>query len=150
MYFKHGESKSRLYRTWRGMKNRCSYPSAPDYKNYGGRGITVCDEWKDSFETFREWAISNGYDDSLTLDRINVNENYRPENCRWTTMKEQERNRSNNVFFEGKTIPEWSELLGIKVPTLRARIRRGWSISDALSKPCGNYTLKTSIVKEVV
>ena len=92
--FKHGEShKTRLYRIWLNMNNRCCNERNPEYENYGGRGIVVCDEWKHNYPAFRDWALSNGYDDELTIDRINNDEGYRPDNCRWATLKQQANNR---------------------------------------------------------
>lgn len=90
----HGEShKTRLYRIWLNMKNRCSNPKYRQYDSYGGRGISVCKEWSEDFTAFRDWALKNGYKDDLTVDRINNDEGYKPENCRWATMKEQCANR---------------------------------------------------------
>ena len=84
----HGLSKTRLYTIWHSMKCRCHYPATNQYKNYGGRGIKICDEWEKGFLPFYNWAMSNGYKDDLTLDRINVNGNYEPSNCKWSTKKE--------------------------------------------------------------
>lgn len=97
---KHGMSKTRLYECWRDMRNRCYLKTRYDYKRYGGRGIVVCDEWKNKFESFYDWAINNGYKDNLTLDRIDVNGNYCPKNCRWSTKKEQATNRRTTVMIE--------------------------------------------------
>lgn len=92
----HGMTGSRLYRIWAGMKRRCYNANAVNYANYGGRGIEVCEEWKDSFETFHSWAVANGYNDTLTIDRINTDGNYEPLNCKWASYKEQANNRRNS------------------------------------------------------
>lgn len=93
MKTRHGMKHSRIYRIWGTMKSRCSNPNVPCFKYYGGRGITVCDEWLQSFEAFRDWAMANGYRDDLTIDRIDNDKGYSPDNCRWATMKEQSMNK---------------------------------------------------------
>lgn len=109
--YKYGCKENRLYHIWRGMKARCFNPNNRSYNHYGGRGITICDEWKNHFDVFEAWAINNGYSDELTIDRINVNGNYEPSNCRWATMLEQNNNKRNNVYLtengETKTLTEW-------------------------------------------
>lgn len=118
----HGLSNSRLFSIWENMKARCKYSSVECFKHYGGRGITVCPEWDDSFINFYNWAVQNGYDDKLTIDRIDVNGNYEPSNCRWITMKEQSVNRrgSIKVIFHEKEIPivQLVKEVGIKYATL--------------------------------
>ena len=120
------------------MHGSCKHKSYQSYKYYGGRGICVCDDWKDYLK-FKEWALSHGYEDGLSLDRIDNNSQYCPENCRFVTMKQQANNRKTNVFFELNgvvhTLAEWSDITGIKYQTLFSRIKRGWSFEDAINKP---------------
>ena len=133
---KHSMSNERLYRTYKHMMNRCNNANVDGYELYGGRGISVCDEWQE-FIPFKEWALNNGYNDNLTLDRIDCNGNYEPANCRWITIKEQQCNKRNNhlVTYKGitKTISQWAEKKGMQYNTLYARLTRyGWSIERAL------------------
>lgn len=92
-------NNKRLYSIWVNMKTRCYNKNNPSYKHYGERGIKICNEWLDNFESFFEWANNNGYEDNLTIDRVDYNGDYCPENCRWVTVKEQARNKSNNIVF---------------------------------------------------
>jgi hypothetical protein len=131
----HGMHGTRLYSSWRGMLNRCQNTSDPEkFQTYGGRGISVCQEWHE-FEPFRKWALQNGYAAELTLDRIDVNGDYCPENCRWATPKQQARNRRDNVTYQGRCLAEWAEEVGIGYQTLRKRIEAGWTWERALSTP---------------
>lgn len=122
----HGLSKTRLYKIYKGMKARTTNSSCNEYKNYGGRDIKICDEWLNDFTAFYCWAMGNGYKDGLTIDRIDVNGNYEPSNCRWATMKEQQNNRTNNhnITHNGETLTmkQWAEKLGINYKTLERRI----------------------------
>ena len=132
----HRMTNTRLYRTWINMKKRCYDVNYESYNIYGGRGIQICEEWQ-NFTAFMEWALNNGYTDTLTIDRIDVNGNYEPSNCRWATRKEQGNNKRNNHFitYNGitRTIAQWSEIIGINRSTLYARINRDkWSIGRAL------------------
>lgn len=134
-------SHHRLYSIHNSMIERCYDENSKSYKDYGQRGISVCDEWKeeDGFVNFYEWAYKNGYTDELTIDRIDVNGNYEPSNCRWVTMKVQNNNRRNNVHIEYngmvKTISEWADYAGLKYSCLHARLSRGWSIEKSLITP---------------
>lgn len=125
------------------MKTRCSNPSSRRYEDYGGRGIAVCPEW-DSFEAFRDWAMASGYQDHLTIDREDNDGNYCPENCRWATMEEQQRNKRNNFYltYSGKTltISQWAAETGIERRTIAKRKKLGWSDADALSVPVRKQT----------
>ena len=134
----HGKSNTKLYHTWFDMKHRCLNKNNSEYKNYGGRGIGVCEEWlgEAGFFNFEKWALNNGYKTGLTLDRIDNNSNYAPDNCRWVTMKEQQRNRSDNVRItykgETKCIVEWAEITGLSFACISYRLHSGWSPEEIL------------------
>lgn len=132
----HHMSDSRIYKLYQNVKQRCYNKNNTNYQDYGGRGITICDEWLKDFMTFYNWAMSNGYNDNLTIDRIDNNKGYSPDNCRWVTRKQQVLNRRNNLYitYQGKTltVSQWAEVLNIRYNTLVTRNRRGWSIDDIL------------------
>ena len=120
--------QTRLYETWCGMKKRCYNPKSREYKSYGKRGIKVCEEWKNDFMAFYRWAVSSGYSDDLTIDRIDVNGDYSPSNCKWSTLLEQQRNKTTTLFIEHdgqkKTLAEWCEVLGVSYTCARSRCTR--------------------------
>ena len=138
-FTKHGEKYTRLYNIWCSMKQRCYDENCNNYTRYGGKGISVCDEWNNSYECFRDWSMRNGYKDNLSIDRVNNNGNYEPDNCRWATRKTQSNNKSSNhvITYNGitKTVKQWSEDININYGTLLSRFLRGWSIERALKQP---------------
>lgn len=121
----HKMSGTRIYHIWRGMKDRCYNVHSPNYYRWGGRGITICDEWKDNFSVFYSWAMENGYSENLTIDRIDNNGNYEPSNCRWATIEEQSRNRKSNVVIQignsKRTLKEWCEIFELEYGTILER-----------------------------
>jgi len=133
----HGETDSRLYSIYGHMKARCLNKKDKAYVRYGGRGITICDEWCNNFIVFRDWALANGYSDELTIDRQDNNGNYEPSNCRWATNIEQSNNRRSNrlITYKGTTlnVAQWAEKQGISRAALYARLRRGMPIGRALT-----------------
>jgi hypothetical protein len=132
----HGLTNTRLYSIWSDMKTRCFNTKGRYYINYGGRGVTMSEEWKNDFLAFYRWSIKNGYSDELSIDRINNDGNYCPSNCRWVTRKTQSNNRRSNIVFQGKTLSEWCEDLKLNYHTVRTRIKVfGWDIEKALSIP---------------
>lgn len=140
--YKHGGEGTVLYSIWRGMKSRCANKNTENYKTYGGRGISVCDEWDGNFQPFKQWAESHGYEKGLQIDRIDVNGNYCPENCRWVTPKINGNNRRDNVvltaFGEQKTMKNWSEdsRCVVSYSTLRSRISvKKWPAFEAITTP---------------
>ena len=140
--YKHGDTKTRIYAIYHKMKARCCNPNYAESQYYIDRGITICDEWLNSFTKFRDWAYTHGYQDNLSIDRINVNKGYSPDNCRWATPKQQSRNKRSNIkiTFENKTkcLMEWCEELNLNYGAISARIKRGWDYERALSTPIKN------------
>lgn len=134
---KHGMTNTRIYRIYDSMKNRCYSKNDSSYKNYGAKGITVCDLWNSSFMSFYSWSMQNGYGEDLTIDRIDSTKSYSPENCRWVTKKDQSRNLKSNILltFNGKTqcASAWAEELGIKKDSLYRAKKRGLSDDDAIN-----------------
>ena len=134
----HGESRTRIYTIWGNMINRTSNKKNKDYKNYGGRGITVCEEWKD-YLTFKKWALENGYSDTLTLDRIDNDKGYYPGNCRWADEETQNNNKqqSRKLEYRGKikSVEQWAKEYNINRSTLVNRLNKGMSIKEALETP---------------
>lgn len=134
---KHGKYNTRLHSIWNSMITRCYSKHRKSYKNYGGRGIVVCIEWRNDFMTFYNWAYENGYNDKLTLDRINNDGNYEPNNCRWVDYKTQARNRRSNKMFtindETHCLMEWCEILNVNYWKAQARVKKlGYTIEQAL------------------
>lgn len=129
----HKMSGTRIYYIWQGMKKRCYNPHDARYDRYGGRGITVCDEWKTDFSAFYNWAMKNGYSEELTIDRIDNDKGYIPENCRWATEKEQDNNRSTNIKIKignsERTLMEWCEIFKLDYRKINARYKRNGFIS---------------------
>jgi hypothetical protein len=126
------------YQSWVEMRTRCHNSSRDSYQDYGGRGIRVCDRWRDSFESF--WAdMGSTYEPGLTIDRIDVNKGYEPGNCQWATRKQQNRNTRRNMMiqFRGETrcLGEWCELLDLPYHSIYTRLSRGWPVERALTEP---------------
>lgn len=140
----HGDSRkdkeARLYKIYKGMMSRCYSKTDYHYERWGGRGIKVCEEWKGNYEAFKEWALSHGYADDLTIERIDNDGDYCPENCKWITHKEQARNKRNNHYltYNGQTkcLGEWCEIYGIPRTTLWNRVHRGWTPKECLFGRC--------------
>lgn len=136
----HGLSKTRLYNEWSGMVQRCENPNSKSYKDYGQKGIKVCIEWRKDFKSFYDWSLLNGYKEGLTIDRINFDEDYCPDNCRWITKGEQAKNRSMNLSIEylGKTqnLQDWCIELNVDYKRVHNRINKlGWDFERAINTP---------------
>lgn len=160
--YKHGMWGKSIYNRWKHIKQRCYNPKDAAYKNYGGRGIKICDEWLDKekgFINFYNWAINNGYKDNLTIDRIDNNGDYSPNNCRWVTMKIQANNTRHNkkITFKNEThtLTEWSEILNINLQTLAHRIKNKnktieecFVKSPTTKKKVNQYDLNNNFIKQ--
>jgi hypothetical protein len=137
----HGQQPKKMFNAYVNMKTRCYNHNYYLFKNYGGKGITICDEWlgKNGFINFREWSLKNGYKDKLSIDRIDNNKGYSPDNCRWVTMTVQQNNRTNNRLItlggETKTLADWCRFYKINYSAVISRLDLGWSDIDALTKP---------------
>lgn len=136
----HGMSHTRLYRIWAGMKARCYSRNIPSYKDYGARGIAVCEEWRHSFESFAEWANNNGYSDNMTIERKDIDGDYCPHNCKWIPFNEQQGNRRICRFYEykgeTKNLAEWCRCLNLSYSVIHNRINKlGWDFERAISEP---------------
>jgi len=146
---KHGYSMSSLYHIWSGIKERCTNKNSKNYNDYGGRGITLYIEWE-NFNPFKEWALFSGYKEGLEIDRIDVNGNYCPKNCRWVNKRKQANNRRNNIYIEingeTKTLFEWTRIYKINYSTVRKRIKSGLNIECALKMKID----KTKIAKSKI
>ena len=138
-------NKTRIRRIWSHMKDRCLNPKNDCYHNYGGRGITVCESWLKSSNNFYYWAINNGYSDELTIDRIDYNKGYSPENCRWATRKQQQNNtRACRIIEHGgikRNVTQWAEATSIKRVTIKQRLMRGWPVERCLTD---NIAIRTA------
>lgn len=148
----HGETKTRLYKTWDMMRQRCFNPNDHSYRYYGAKGITICEEWND-FLAFKQWALENGYKDNLTIDRIDVYGNYEPSNCRWSDSYTQANNKTTSRYLEynGKkqTITQWAKELNIPMETLYRRVTKlNWDIESALTKPVRKHFLKGGSIND--
>lgn len=136
---KQTKKRDRIYEIWRGMVRRTTDPSSKNYNHYHNElHVTVCDEWMD-FETFKEWALTHGYRDNLTIDRVNNHKGYRPNNCRWISRKAQAQNRSTcirvNINGTTKTLSEWAKHYGIRKDRITRRIQAGWDPVLAITTP---------------
>lgn len=139
----------RLYRIWGHMLDRCRNPNNDNYKHYGGAGVTVCEEWR-KYKQFEAWALANGYEDNLTIDRENVYGNYEPSNCRWATVKDQQNNRRNSRLLtyngETHTLSEWARIRNLPYRTIHKRLELGFPVEKVLS---GTRFKAWEIAKEI-
>lgn len=148
---KHGHSHEQLYNIWYLIRYRCNNPKCSAYDRYGGRGISVCTEWDDEtggYDAFCEWSKANGYTPGLTIDRIDNDMGYQPDNCRWVDMQAQNRNKRHNVWLEyqgeRKLACQWAEELGMPYKTLMNRIRLNWPIDKIINQPLRKRSTKNT------
>lgn len=145
---KHGGGGTRLYSIFKGMSQRCYNKNNPAYCYYGGKGIKICDEWRNDFESFRNWSQLNGYSETMSIDRINPNGGYEPNNCRWVTMKVQQNNKLNSAFLiideEKHTIAEWAEKNNTNKQTLYSKIYRLFEQLNINEKTLAEIEIKTN------
>ena len=143
---KHGLTSTKIYIIYHSMLNRCYNKNDKSYFRYGGRGISVCPEWRKDFINFYNWAMQNGYREDLTIERINVNDNYKPDNCRWATITEQANNRRTSKYIEYKgevhTIAEWAKIYNIPYLMFYRRLKRGWDFDKCIKTPPLKYNSK--------
>lgn len=130
----HGESKTRLYTIWLNMRRRCNNEKDEAYPRYGGRGIKICQEWE-VYENFKAWAKQAGYIESLTIDRIDNDAGYCPQNCRWASYAEQRKNQKRVKLYNGMTLTEVSLQTGLSYEALKCRLKRGWDVERAFTQP---------------
>jgi len=135
---KHGLSYHKTYIILKSIKQRCFNPKNKDFKNYGGRGILLCDEWANDYVSFYNWSMENGWEDGKSIDRIDNDKGYNPENCRWVDMKVQANNHRRNTLIEYNgmtmTLQQWSDLTGIDRNTIKTRLNSGWTVEATLTE----------------
>lgn len=139
-----------LYSRYKHIKERCYNPNSKSYYRYGGRGIKMCDEWLNNYQSFEEWCLSHGFQEELAIDRINNDGDYSPDNCRFVTLKENNQKRNTTRWYtidgETKNLQQWCDVYGICRGTVYSRLENGWDIKDALTKPVSKGRDKTSLI----
>ncbi|MDX8367895.1 hypothetical protein [Cytobacillus sp. IB215665] len=149
----HNCEPRKLYNVWLAMRRRCYLETTRGYEHYGGRGIEVSEVWRHDFEAFRDWSLSNGYKEGLSIDRIDNDGNYSPENCRWVDRKTQNNNKRNvrKIEIKGatKTLAEWAQISGIKHNTLTSRLAYGWTNEELLTETEGKGTNGTTTKRKI-
>lgn len=149
----HGLTRHPLYSTWCNIKCRCTNPNTDSYKDYGGRGITICEEWKNDFKKFYDWCIESGWQRHLSVDRIDNDGHYEPSNCRITTLEVQSRNKRNNIWIEYQgerlVVTDWCKRLGINETTVYNRIINGMNPVDALTKEVRPNNFHINKIKKI-